>query len=72
MYYSLDVDFSGGTPALTHSVHCGKTSHCLRTDFPPWPYAKEGIFKFSLEVNYPVTPVKGDNPEKHSAFSQFI
>jgi hypothetical protein len=71
MYYLIAVDFSGGTPALTHSVHCGKTSHCLRTDFFSGPYGQRSTFYFSVEHNHPVTLVKRDKPRRYFAFSEF-
>jgi len=38
MYYYVEVDFSGGTPALTLSVHLGMIDQDHRTDFTFPPY----------------------------------
>lgn len=58
MYYMLDVDFSGGTPALTLSVHLGIDSYVNRTDFTFPPYGERRTSGFSTGINHPVTLVK--------------
>lgn len=67
---SLLVDFSGGTPALTQCVHTGKTNQVSEQTSYLALKARTGKRYFSVSRNHLVTPVKGDQFPKYSAFSK--